>query len=84
VRSHGTVWVQDGAFAKPIKVRIGATDGTNTEVISADLKEGMLAITGEARPEDATADGKNPFMPQFGRGRGGGGGGGGAAAPRGR
>ncbi len=70
-RQFGMVWVEDGNFAKPIKVRIGATDTTNTEISSSDLKEGMQVITGEARADDATADGKNPFMPQFGQRRGG-------------
>src|SRR6185503_4444496 len=87
---RGMVWVQDGAFVKPIRVRAGMTDGANTEVASDDLKEGMHVITGEVRPDQpqvagaaASGDARNPFVPQMprrgggggGRGRGGGGGG---------
>jgi HlyD family secretion protein len=72
-RSHGMVWVQDGVYVKPIKVKLGLTDGTNTEISSNELKEGMGIISGEARPDDvATGDPKNPFMPQFGQRRRGG------------
>jgi HlyD family secretion protein len=71
-RQHGTVWMVDGTFAKPIKVKLGITDGANTEVSADELKEGVQVIVGEARPEDtASGDAKNPFMPQFGRKRGG-------------
>jgi HlyD family secretion protein len=88
--SSGTVWVQDGEFVKPLKLRIGKTDGTNTEVLSGDLAEGASVITGEIRADAAGADdAKNPFMPQFGRrntsgggGSGGGGGGGGSGGAR--
>ena len=74
-RRPGALWVKDGAFVKPIKVKIGLTDGSNTEVIGEELTEGMEVITGEARADDpAGADAKNPFMPQFGRPAGGGGG----------
>lgn len=68
-RNRGTVWVEDGRFAKPIKVNVGLTDGTNTEVSAGELKEGMQIISGEVRPEDAGGDAKNPFIPQFGRQR---------------
>jgi HlyD family secretion protein len=68
VRTHGTLWMQDGNYIKPIKVKLGETDGANTEVSGDELKEGMAIISGETRPEDAAAsDAKNPFMPQFGQ-----------------
>lgn len=71
-RQHGTLWLADGAFAKPVKVKTGITDGTNTEVSAPELKEGAQVIVGEARPDDTSGgDAKNPFMPQFGRRRGG-------------
>jgi HlyD family secretion protein len=76
--ARGTVWVQDGQFVRPIKLRLGVTDSVNTEVISGDLKEGQAVITGD--PVVATADSgdaKNPFAPNFRGGRRGGSSGGG-------
>jgi len=65
----GTIWVTDGDLAKPIRVRTGLSDGSNTEVMSQDLKEGMSVIIGEAGSAGAGADeAKNPFAPQMPRG----------------
>jgi HlyD family secretion protein len=36
---------------KPIDVRLGLSDGTSTEVISPELKEGMEIITGTVQPQ---------------------------------
>lgn len=67
---RGTLYVKDGEFVKPIKVKIGNTDGTNTEILSNDVKEGDEVVTsevhGEAGGDDAA---RNPFLPQFGRRR---------------
>ncbi|HJW40408.1 MAG TPA: efflux RND transporter periplasmic adaptor subunit, partial [Rhizomicrobium sp.] len=41
----GRVWVQDGGVLKPHDVRLGATDGRLTAVLSGDLKDGDLAVT---------------------------------------
>jgi HlyD family secretion protein len=40
---------------KPAQVvlRVGASDGTRTEVLGGDLKEGDQVIVGSARPADA-------------------------------
>lgn len=68
----GTVWIMDGKFVRPVKVRIGPTDGIMTEIVSSDqdeLKEGILVVTGQVRPQDAAAGGTtNPFAPQMFRG----------------
>ncbi len=68
-----------------MKVRIGLTDGTNTEIEAKDLAEGTEIVMGEIQPGDGSAPGgsKNPFLPQFGNRRGGGGGGGGGGGRRG-
>lgn len=73
----GTLWVQDGQFVRPVTVSVGPTDTVNTEVASADLKEGTQVIVGEVHEEDASNQTTNPFAPQMFRrgGRGGGGGG---------
>lgn len=70
---HGTLWVQDGEFVKPIRVATGLTDGLNTEILLDDktkdeIGDGAEVITGEARPEDvASGEVSNPFAPKFGR-----------------
>jgi hypothetical protein len=61
---HGQVWVKDGSLAKPIKVRIGASDGIDTEVSGPEIKEGMEVIVGELTPDQA-ADLSNPFAPKI-------------------
>ncbi len=97
---HGTLWVKQGDFVKPIKVRTGLTDGSQTEVQSAELSEGMQVITGEqiavSSSSSASSGGASPFTPQLGRARqpanagapgaggGAGGPGGGAGGPGGR
>ena len=61
---HGQVWVKDGLLAKPVKVRIGASDGIDTEISGAEIKEGMEVIVGELTPDQA-ADLSNPFAPKM-------------------
>ncbi len=69
--SHGEVWVQDGEFVRPVKVRLGVTDTINTEVVSGDLKEGDAVVIGEVTGVAAnTDDAKNPFAPNFRSSRG--------------
>jgi len=83
---RGTLWVKDGEFVKPIRVRTGITDQIVTEVQGEGLSEGLEVVITDARPMDAAgvAGGTNPFAPTFGgRGRGGPGGGGGGGGPRG-
>ncbi len=61
---HGQVWVKDGLLARPIKVRIGASDGIDTEISGPEIKEGMEVIVGELTPDQA-ADLSNPFAPKL-------------------
>lgn len=44
-----TVWVLDGNRPRPVEVSIGLNDGRYIEVISDELDEGSLVITGENR-----------------------------------
>ena len=47
--SGGRVWVpEDGAKPKPVPVRLGLTDGTYTELVAGELKEGDQVILGVA------------------------------------
>jgi HlyD family secretion protein len=75
----GTIWTKQGAFVRPIPVRLGLTDGTWTQVQGEGVTKGAVVVTGaisvEAAAEETSPE-ANPFVPQIGR-RGGGGGGGG-------
>jgi HlyD family secretion protein len=45
-----------------IEVRFGLTDGTSTEVISPELKEGMEILSGMARPQQGAPQRSGPRM----------------------
>ncbi|HEY3243449.1 MAG TPA: efflux RND transporter periplasmic adaptor subunit [Phycisphaerae bacterium] len=62
----GTLWISDGTFVRPVAVRVGLTDGLNSEIESGALDEGREVVIGEAAPGAAAgaADTKNPFIPQ--------------------
>jgi HlyD family secretion protein len=64
VMKRGVLWVSDSGFVRPVKVALGMTDGTLTEVHGNDVKEGMKVITGEQ--QQATSDTTtNPFTPKL-------------------
>jgi HlyD family secretion protein len=67
---RGTIWVREGAFLRPIRVRSGVTDGTMTEVQGQDVTEGMEVVVAEESPGSSAGPqgGANPFAPQFPRG----------------
>jgi HlyD family secretion protein len=90
VESRGRVWVFMNKELKPVNLRLGITDGTNTELLSGELQPGMEVVTGvltggSTRPGQPAGTG-NPLLPQGGRGRDGFGGfpGGGGGGGRGR
>ncbi len=62
--SQGLLWTQDGSYVRPVKVHVGLTDGTMTEVQGDDVKEGMEVIVGEQRQETTDTGTTNPFAPQ--------------------
>ncbi len=71
---HGTVWVEQGPFVRPIEVTTGLTDGVQTEVSSPELAEGQQVVVGEmtaglAGSPAATGSGASPFLPQIRFGR---------------
>ena len=63
---HGTLWVIDGKFVRPIKVHTGATDGINTEITVKDdaLREGAPIVVGIQQEQADDADTNNPFAPK--------------------
>jgi HlyD family secretion protein len=64
--NRGTVWTPEGAFVKAIPVRLGMSDGTMTEILGEQLKEGTPVVIGEQRKDTAgTASTASPFTPQL-------------------
>jgi hypothetical protein len=67
--STGRVWLWVNKQLKSVRVRLGVTDGTNTELISGDLPESTELVTGivleQARATTGgQAVGGNPFLGQ--------------------
>ena len=61
---QGIVWLKEGSFVRPVEVKIGTSDGSNTAVVAGDLREGQELVTGETTGQ-AQAATKNPFVPQL-------------------
>jgi len=67
--TRGTLWLPEGSEVKPLKVKVGLTDGSQTEVSGPELKPGMQVVVAEiAKGEEAT-NSTSPFTPQFFRQR---------------
>ena len=78
VESRGRAWVFMDHQMKPVNLRLGITDGTNTELLSGELQQNMEVVTsvtglGTTRTQPQAGGSGNPLMP--GRGPGGPGGG---------
>ena len=64
--NEGVIWVKDGAFVRPVVVKVGTSDGSNTAVTADNLKEGDEVVTGETTgPVEGGT--QNPFLPNFHR-----------------
>lgn len=70
--THGILWILDGQQLRPLKVRLGLTDGAMTEVEGQHLTEGLEIVTGQQNPAAQSSDTTNPFASKIPR-RGGGG-----------
>src|SRR3954469_25004762 len=84
VESRGQAWLWENKQLKQVRLRLGISDGTSTEIIDAnpEVKEGTEVVTNLIIDPGTTAPGannaNNPLLgPQRGRGPGGGPGGGG-------
>jgi hypothetical protein len=78
VETRGRVWLFVNRQLKPVSVRLGITDGTNSELLNGDLQEGSEVVTGftglnTPRSTTGQTGTGNPLMPQrgFPGGRGG-------------
>ncbi len=66
--TYGVVWVPEGNYVRPVKVRVGISDGTMTEVEGDELREGLAVVTGEEIQADGSSSTTtNPFTPQIRR-----------------
>jgi hypothetical protein len=82
VESRGRSWLFMDHQLKPVNLRLGISDGTNTEILSSELQQNMEVVTGvtgigTTRALPGQGGTGNPLMP--GRGPGGFGGPGGGA-----
>jgi HlyD family secretion protein len=62
--NRGVLWVEDKGYVRPIKVRIGLSDGVQTEIVKGDIQEGAAVVVGEGRPTDSAGT-TNPFAPKM-------------------
>jgi HlyD family secretion protein len=78
-QKSGHLWiVGKNGLVRPLKVTVGATDGTITEVGGSDVKEGMRVAAGEesgdeTNGQDGAVSGdedktSNPFLPKLPKG----------------
>jgi HlyD family secretion protein len=63
--SRAALWVAEGDYVKPLRVRAGLTDGTHTEVQGEGLTEGMKIVTGVQVQTNNKDVATNPFTPKF-------------------
>jgi HlyD family secretion protein len=63
--NKGVVWVQDGQYVRPVKVKLGLSDSLRTEVTAGTLKENDVVVSGDALVVADEGGGSNPFAPQM-------------------
>ncbi|MDO9041587.1 MAG: efflux RND transporter periplasmic adaptor subunit [Desulfocapsaceae bacterium] len=71
-KGNGILWVVDeNQKPRQVEVQTGASDGINTVVEGADLREGMPVVIGVRLPNSGSGkdEGANPFTPKMGRGK---------------
>jgi len=60
----GVIWLQDGAYVRPIEVKTGVSDGASTAVSGDGLQEGAIVVVSEDAPAAQGAT-DNPFLPRI-------------------
>ncbi|MHB9074235.1 MAG: efflux RND transporter periplasmic adaptor subunit [Desulfobaccales bacterium] len=65
-RARGVIWIPQGSQVRPVKVKLGLSDGSLTEVAGSKLQEGELVVVGEIEKQaGSAAAGGSPFTPQL-------------------
>jgi len=62
----GIIWLKENEFVRPVEVKVGISDGTNTAVAADTLREGQKVVIGEIA-ETAQTVTRSPFVPQIRR-----------------
>jgi HlyD family secretion protein len=62
---RGRIWVKEGNYVRHLDVKIGATDGSFTEISGPEVQEGMEVVVGEDAADQTAAEGENPFAPKL-------------------
>jgi hypothetical protein len=66
--SSGRVWLDSNGQLKMVRLRLGITDGTYTELLSGELAVGQELVTSVITPaQAAAASTRSPLMPGGGR-----------------
>jgi HlyD family secretion protein len=76
VESTGRVWIHENNRLRPVRLRLGITDGQASELLEGDLEPGMNLVTSVTTGAETTRPPMTGFPPFIGGGRGGFGGGG--------
>ena len=63
----GILWILEGEQVRPLRVRLGLTDGGMTEVDGEHLSEGLEIVTGQQNQTARRSDTTNPFAPRIPR-----------------
>ncbi len=63
VMKNGVLWVKNGEFLRPLKVKVGLSDGIMSEVIGDGLEAGIEVVTRE-QPVKTVEMVANPFSTQ--------------------
>jgi HlyD family secretion protein len=66
---HDVVWVQSGEYVRPLAVRAGLSDGSQTQIEGDQVLEGLAVVVGENLPGESHDNTTNPFTPQLFGGR---------------
>jgi HlyD family secretion protein len=67
----GTLWTPQGSRVRPVKVSLGPSDGSLTEVQGPELQEGMqVVVAGQQKGGETAGGSSSPFAPQLFRGSG--------------
>ena len=62
--TQGRVWLEANGQLKSVRVRMGITDGTYTELLSGELQPGQELVTAVVTPAQAAAAAtRSPLMP---------------------
>ena len=68
---HGRIWTAvSSGLVKPLSVKVGSTDGIETEIDGSGLEVGLSIVVGEEENDantgdiDADTETKNPFLPR--------------------